>query len=180
MRPNLYDEKAIQEAIRFLFSKIDSSNNPKPFAVHSIRSATILWTNESSQDAVIACVLHDLVEDTDTTIEQIEERFGGNVASIVDACTFDYGSKDFTSKLAEAKKSIDRAIDHGKDAVLVKAADFIDNSNYYKLADDIELADYLYEKFMYFMNNAKPILERDTIWSMLHEAFDNNVESLKS
>jgi guanosine-3',5'-bis(diphosphate) 3'-pyrophosphohydrolase len=180
VKPGLYNEEIIQKAIQYLFSKLEDSKNPKPFALHSIRSATILWSNNAPQDAVVACVLHDLIEDTDTTIEEIEIKFGNQVASIVDACTFDFGSKDYKNKLIEAKKSIDKALDNGKEALLVKAADFIDNSNYYKLSDKVELDSYLYDKFKYFMQIAEEILKDEPIWSDVQEAYDHNVAPLMS
>ena len=41
----------------------------------------------SSRDALVAAALHDVVEDTDVTIEQVRERFGCEVAGAVDALT---------------------------------------------------------------------------------------------
>ena len=98
---------------------------------HAIRVADIVGGNSVSS-ALIACAyLHDVVEDTDVTLDEIRSRFGYSVAETVDRLTrrkdeayFDY---------------IDRC---GRDnfARLIKMADLIDNMNLARLptltADD--------------------------------------------
>jgi GTP pyrophosphokinase len=60
----------------------------EPYIIHPIAVATILAKElEMTDNTVIAAFLHDVVEDTDHTIEEIEERFGSDVAKLVDAVT---------------------------------------------------------------------------------------------
>ena len=54
-----------------------------PYILHPMEVAAIVGTMTSDEDTLCAAVLHDTVEDTDTTIEEIEERFGHRVALLV-------------------------------------------------------------------------------------------------
>ena len=60
----------------------------EPYIIHPIAVALIA-AEELKLDAnsVITAFLHDVVEDTDFTIEQVRERFGDDVASLVDIVT---------------------------------------------------------------------------------------------
>ncbi|MFP4248826.1 MAG: HD domain-containing protein, partial [Armatimonadota bacterium] len=58
-----------------------------PFISHPLAVAEILTEIEADPDTVIAGVLHDVVEDTDVEIEQIEEEFGEVVAALVNGVT---------------------------------------------------------------------------------------------
>jgi GTP pyrophosphokinase len=55
--------------------------------VHPIIVAAITAYYSNDEHMVVAALLHDVVEDTDTTIEEIEELFGKDVAHIVDGLT---------------------------------------------------------------------------------------------
>lgn len=59
----------------------------EPYIQHPIEVAYICCQLQSGPATIAAAFLHDVVEDTDTTIEQIEEMFGVDVAKIVDALT---------------------------------------------------------------------------------------------
>lgn len=54
-----------------------------PYIVHPIEVMFILMNEQADEDAIIAGLLHDTVEDTKTTISEIEENFGERVAKIV-------------------------------------------------------------------------------------------------
>ncbi len=54
-----------------------------PAILHSFEAATIAQTVTNETDVVVAAVLHDTVEDTDVTIEEIKEIFGERVAKLV-------------------------------------------------------------------------------------------------
>lgn len=60
-----------------------------PYINHPMEVATICATVTADQEVLAAAVLHDTVEDTDTTIEEIEARFGKRVALLVAAETED-------------------------------------------------------------------------------------------
>jgi guanosine-3',5'-bis(diphosphate) 3'-pyrophosphohydrolase len=58
-----------------------------PYVEHVVGVAMILDRLGFPEDVVIAGLLHDAVEDTDATIEQVEERFGPRVAETVGHCS---------------------------------------------------------------------------------------------
>ena len=58
-----------------------------PFVTHPIAVATILADMEMDAATVCAGVLHDTVEDTDTSVEDIFRAFGGDVAALVNGVT---------------------------------------------------------------------------------------------
>ena len=59
----------------------------EPFVVHPIETACILAEMRLDADTVVAGLLHDTVEDTDATLDDICARFGGDVANIVRGVT---------------------------------------------------------------------------------------------
>lgn len=61
--------------------KIDKT----PAILHSLEAASIVASIVNDEELIVCAVLHDTVEDTDTTIEEIREMFGERVASHVAA-----------------------------------------------------------------------------------------------
>ncbi|MCF6201726.1 MAG: HD domain-containing protein, partial [Hydrogenimonas sp.] len=59
----------------------------EPYIVHPILVAAITASISSDETMVIAALLHDVVEDTAFTIEEIKERFGEDVAHLVEGLT---------------------------------------------------------------------------------------------
>ena len=56
-----------------------------PYILHPMEAAAIVGTMTADDEVLAAAVLHDTVEDTGTTIEQIREQFGERVAALVSA-----------------------------------------------------------------------------------------------
>lgn len=56
-----------------------------PYIVHPLETVEIVATMTADQELLAAAALHDTVEDTDVTIEQIREEFGEHIASLVEA-----------------------------------------------------------------------------------------------
>ncbi|HBE45365.1 MAG TPA: phosphohydrolase [Deltaproteobacteria bacterium] len=54
-----------------------------PYIIHPIRVAKILIESRCPEDVVVAGILHDTLEDTSVTIDEIREQFGDAVAAIV-------------------------------------------------------------------------------------------------
>ena len=55
-----------------------------PYIVHPLEAMTIVATITSDQELLAASVLHDTIEDTDTTFEQLKAEFGQRIAEIVE------------------------------------------------------------------------------------------------
>lgn len=58
-----------------------------PYITHPFAVAFILQKHGCSRDVVIAGLLHDTVEDTPVTLEDIEREFGSKVAALVRGCS---------------------------------------------------------------------------------------------
>lgn len=54
-----------------------------PYIVHPLEAVEIVATMTPDQELLAAAALHDTVEDTDVTIEQIRAEFGDRIASLV-------------------------------------------------------------------------------------------------
>jgi len=83
------DESLIQKA--FLTAKKYHTDqfrkSGEPFIMHPIEVAKILSRIELDQASIIAALLHDLVEDTDFSIEKVKEEFGEEIANIINGVT---------------------------------------------------------------------------------------------
>ncbi len=83
------DEKLIKNAYTFAITKHGTQmrDSGDPFICHPLEVAEILISMKMDQDTVIAGILHDTIEDTDTTTDDIVEQFGSDVANIVNGVT---------------------------------------------------------------------------------------------
>jgi len=54
-----------------------------PYIIHPMEAASIVATITNDQEMLAAALLHDTVEDTEVTIEQIRDEFGDRVAELV-------------------------------------------------------------------------------------------------
>ena len=60
-----------------------------PYILHPLETAVIVGTMTDNQDVISAALLHDVVEDTGITLEEIEEKFGKRVRELVESETED-------------------------------------------------------------------------------------------
>ena len=59
----------------------------EPYIAHPVAAAAILADLHLDTDTIIAAILHDVIEDTPTPKDQLAQRFGADVAEIVDGVT---------------------------------------------------------------------------------------------
>lgn len=96
-----------------------------PYVSHVVRVAftTRIVFGSENQTVLLAALLHDLIEDTTTDYEDIEERFGSDVAVAVAALT-----KNMALPEAEREAEYDARLAKGPwEAMVVKLADVYDN-----------------------------------------------------
>lgn len=65
----------------------DKRKSGEPYITHPIAVAEILAGFRLDRDTIIAAILHDTVEDTDVTFEDLRTRYGNTVARLVDGVT---------------------------------------------------------------------------------------------
>jgi (p)ppGpp synthase/HD superfamily hydrolase len=96
-----------------------------PYINHPIEVATMLATVGGVTDVstLMAAILHDTIEDTDTTAEELEQKFGREVRLLVEEMT-----DDKTLRKAERKRlQIEHARSRSHRAKLIKLGDKICN-----------------------------------------------------
>ena len=92
-----------------------------PFIRHPEEVAALLHDAGFSEPVVAAGLLHDVLEKTDTTVEELERRFGPEVARLVEAVSED----DRIDSYADRKAAlIDSAVGAGPDGAALLAADW--------------------------------------------------------
>lgn len=76
----------VSEAIIFAVNAHDGArrkNSQTPYILHPIEAAVIVGTMTEDQNVIAAAVLHDVVEDTEYSIDDIETKFGTRVKELV-------------------------------------------------------------------------------------------------
>ena len=83
------DRKRIEDAYDFIIEKHKTQfrKSGEPYYHHLVEVAYILASLQCGPNTIIAGLLHDVVEDTDVTIEDIKKKWGDEVSKIVDALT---------------------------------------------------------------------------------------------
>lgn len=82
----------VSEAILFAVKAHDGMRRKKsesPYILHPMEAAVIVGTLTDDQELIAAAALHDVVEDADISIEEVEEKFGKRVKELVAAETED-------------------------------------------------------------------------------------------
>lgn len=101
----------------------------EPYFVHPVRVATVLAQLGLDGAGVTASLLHDVVEDTETTVYDLTEEFGREVATIVDGVT-KLGKVPYLSRQEQQAESFRKmllAMSQDIRVLLVKLIDRLDN-----------------------------------------------------
>lgn len=91
-----------------------------PYIAHPFRIMNRLHNEGYGEDMLCAAILHDTVEDTNITLEEIRDSFGDEVARLVDAVS----RRDETYM-----EFIQRVKESGPEAIALKLADIADNTD---------------------------------------------------
>lgn len=128
--PNL-NEALVQKA--YIFSKEAHGNQKRhsgdPYFSHPVAVAEILTELKLDQESIITALLHDVVEDTDVTLDEIEKEFGEEVAKLVDGVTKlgKIENVPANERLAENFRKLTLAMSEDIRVLLVKLADRLHN-----------------------------------------------------
>lgn len=128
--PN-FDEKLLKKA--YAFSKKAHSGQMRisgePYLTHPLAVAQILAELELDTATIIAGLLHDVVEDTNVTLDDIKTEFGQEIADLVDGVTklnrIEYKTKE--EQQAESMRKMLIAMAKDIRVILIKLADRLHN-----------------------------------------------------
>jgi GTP diphosphokinase / guanosine-3',5'-bis(diphosphate) 3'-diphosphatase len=118
----------IEKAFRFANAAHDGikRKSGEPFIIHPIAVARIVAKDLGlGATSICASILHDVVEDTEYSVEDIENMFGNKVARIVDGLTKLSG--DFDSRQVLTLKKILMTLSDDVRVILIKIADRLHN-----------------------------------------------------
>lgn len=100
----------------------------EPYVLHPIEVARICYDEIGlGATSVVSALLHDVVEDTDTSLQDIEEMFGPKISRIVDGLTKLDGTYNVENKQAENFKKVLSSLVYDVRVVLIKMADRLHN-----------------------------------------------------
>lgn len=128
--PNL-NEALIQKA--YILSKTSHGNQKRHsgelYFSHPLAVAEILIDLKLDQDSIITALLHDVVEDTEITLADIEKDFGEDIAKLVNGVTKlgKLGSVTSSERVAENFRKLTMAMSEDIRVLLVKLADRLHN-----------------------------------------------------
>lgn len=100
-----------------------------PFFIHPLAVATILVDMQMDFETVIAALLHDVLEDTDTSEEEMQNLFGAQIVNLVDGVTKISTVKAKSKTIQEAETLRKMLIAMTKDirVIIIKLADKLHN-----------------------------------------------------
>ena len=149
----------------------------EPYMTHPLAAAQILADIGIDPVAVKAALLHDVPEDTDFTLDDVEERFGSEVAQLVDGVTklSKFSTHSHEEQQAENIRKMFLAMADDIRVVLIKLADRLHNMRtLYALPADkqVRIARQTLEIYA-------PLAERLGIWSVKWELEDLAFKTLE-
>ena len=100
-----------------------------PYIVHPLEAVEIVATMTADQELLAAAALHDTVEDTDVTVDEIRAEFGGRVADLVasESDEMPSGVSEEDSWHSRKQAAIDRLVKASGDAKIVALGDKLSN-----------------------------------------------------
>ena len=101
-----------------------------PYVVHPLEAVSIVSTMTRDQELLAAAALHDTIEDTSVTMEDIRREFGERVARLVEeeSDKFAEGVSEEDSWHDRKKAAIDRLAKASRDAKMVALGDKLSNA----------------------------------------------------
>lgn len=124
------DQQRIRDAYAFAAEahKNQKRKSGEPYIIHPIAVARIVAEEfELGANPVIAAFLHDVVEDTPYTIDDVRQRFGDDVAFLVGVVTKKKKDKYDLSKQVDNFRQILASVQFDVRAILIKLADRLHN-----------------------------------------------------
>ena len=104
--------------------QVRNGSGGKPYIEHPLAVGEQLATHGCSDVVLAAALLHDVVEESEISVEQIRERFGDRVAELVAALTDAEEIESYVERKRVHRADVEAA---GRDALIIYAADKLAN-----------------------------------------------------
>jgi (p)ppGpp synthase/HD superfamily hydrolase len=100
--------------------------NGKAYLTHLENTANLLWSadEDTETDNLVAALLHDVVEDTSTSLEEVGQNFGKTVMDLVGELTSDKEKQNNDGKAIYLTEKINKM---SEKAFTIKLCDRLDN-----------------------------------------------------
>jgi (p)ppGpp synthase/HD superfamily hydrolase len=115
---------ALEQARSAHEGQVRNGSGGMPYVEHSKAVATLLDEHDFGEEVLAAALLHDVVEDSETTLDELRELFGETVAGMVGVLTDDESIEAYRERKAEHRERVAAA---GEDALAIYAADKLTN-----------------------------------------------------
>jgi guanosine-3',5'-bis(diphosphate) 3'-pyrophosphohydrolase len=86
--------------------QVRNGSGGMPYIEHPVRVAALLEEHGYGDEVLAAALLHDVVEDSETGLEELREKFGDGVAGLVGAMTDDETIDDYRQRKAEHRERL--------------------------------------------------------------------------
>ncbi|MDX6595576.1 MAG: hypothetical protein QOI72_958 [Solirubrobacterales bacterium] len=123
--------KALEMAEAAHAGQIRNGSGGMAYIHHPVAVAELLAANGFDESTVAAALLHDVVEDSAVSIDEITANFGQRVAGLVAALTEDGSIDPFERRKDEHRRHVEEA---GREALAIYAADKLSNIRVLRLA----------------------------------------------
>lgn len=145
------DTTFLDEALRFAItahSGVERRGKGYPYIVHPMEAVAIVATVTNDQELLAAAALHDVVEDTNYTVEDIRKNFGDRVADLVahESDLIVEGKSESESWVERKQYAIDRLKGLTYEEKLVSIGDKLSNARA-MLNDYKTMGEKLWDKF---------------------------------
>lgn len=117
-------EQAIRAATVLHQDQLRMGSLPLPYISHLIAVVLILSDYTDDEDTIVAAFLHDTLEDTDYTLDELREDFGGPVSELVLTLTEPKMAGTIKLSWLDRKKAYAKQLKEGsQEALMIAAAD---------------------------------------------------------
>lgn len=121
-------EQAVRAAAILHKDQIRKGSVPMPYVSHLFAVTLMLQDYTQDEDILIAALLHDTLEDTDYTAQELQDDFGGKVREMVESLTEPQDSENKNYSWKERKQLYVKQLRKApQGALLIAAADKIHN-----------------------------------------------------
>lgn len=97
---------AVEKARAAHAGQVRNGSGGMPYVEHPIAVASLLDEHDYGEEVLAAALLHDVVEDSETTLDELRELFGAEVVGMVGALTDDESIDPYRERKAEHRERV--------------------------------------------------------------------------